>query len=272
MRERTSSMEKLNQEYLNPILTFCGLYVNDYGYICSAASSIPYRSAEDEKIFIVINNYKIYEYFLKNKEECIAFNPYTNKKHLVIITKFLRNAIFQIDNEFDDFFYENKIDPITNEVYKEERDLSEDEIFHESEKHINLINIPADYRGILRKRWIIHTNLRNQVIDKMLVEVALPKEFSMNVSVILSMREIVRYYDIFNQVPQYNNDFTQEAIHMSELIEKMGNENKNNKKKFVKQVEENHYSERNYLHNVENGEKDQFGNVIMPYEQGADYN
>ena len=222
---RLSAMQKLNNMYLHPILRFSGLYVNENGFICNANSNIPYKNYDDDRIYIVLDNYNLYEKYMKSREDYIPFNPYTNEKHLVIITKFFRNAIFQMDSEFNDFFYTVQVDPSNGEIFKEERVVNDEEVFLESEKHIILVNIPPDYKNMVRKRWVIHTNIKNQIIDKMIAEVCLSKNFPMNVGIILSMKEVVEYYDIYNQQlifnPNKEFEIENSAIEMLELINKM---------------------------------------------------
>ena len=272
---RLSAMQKLNNMYLHPILRFSGLYVNDDGFICNANSNIPYKNYDDDRIYIVLDNYRLYEKYMKSKEEYIPFNPYINEKHLVIITKFFRNAIFQMDSEFNDFFYSINVDQDTGEIFKEERLINDEEVFLESEKHIILVNIPPDYRNKVRKRWVIHTNIKNQIIDKMISEVCLSKDFPMNVGIILSMKEVVEYYDVYNQQlifnPNKEFEIENEAINMLELITKMGSESKTNKKKFINNVQQEFDNDRDYLYNVEHGKKGYFGEPVLPTDVGNEY-
>lgn len=251
---RQTAMEKLFNKFLLPILKFCGIFVTEEGFLKNSNSSI-YKN-QDGKTFIIILNYQIYLYYLNNKENLVVFNPFLNERHLFILMKFVRNTIFQLDEEFDDFFSEKKYDPINEEWYSVEREYSEEELFNEAEKRIKLLSYPSDYKGNLRKRWVIATNLRNEAIGKVISEVSLPKDYNLNLNVFLSILQIYNYYDCKTPSVMDNACCIQLADEILNLLNKVEREMKNNREKFKKE-EIDLIQEKNNFTNVE---KDKYGN------------
>lgn len=268
-RRKVSYLETLIEQYLEPVLQFCGLYINNDGFLMNGSTHVPYRNYDDEKLYIVIKNYDIYEKFIKDKDNYIPFNPFINPRQCTIMMKFLRNAIFQMDSEFDDFFYDIVTNKETGEVYKEEADITETEIFEESEKHILMVKIPPDYKNDMRIRWVIHTNLMNQIIDKTIVDLAVPKDTPINTAIILSFKLVVDYYDRNNQrLIQY--DAMNDIINIQELIKKASRDNVLNKKKFSEFIQEQMDDATNYLLNVEKNEGSE-DNMVLPIDLDRDY-
>lgn len=269
-RRKVSYLENLIEQYLEPVLQFCGLYIDENGLLVNGTTHVPYRNFDDEKLYVVIKNYEIYEKFIQNKDDYIPFNPFVNTRQCTIMMKFLRNAIFQIDSEFDDFFYDVVTNKETGEIYKEEIDISENEIFEESEKHILMIKIPPDYKNNVRIRWIIHTNLMNQIIDKPIVDLAVPKDISINIAIILSFKLVVDYYDKYNQrLIQY--DATNDIVNIQEMMKKVSKDNVLNKKKFSEFIQEQMNDATNYSLNVDKNEGSE-DNVVLPIDLNCNYN
>lgn len=268
-RRKVSYLEELFNTYLEPVFRFCGLYINDEGLLINGNTNTPYCNYDDQRLFMVIKNYNIYDIYTKDKEKYIPFNPFVNTRQCTIMMKFLRNAIFQMDSEFDDFFYNIVTDKITGEVYKEEAEIDDTEIFQESEKHILMVKIPSDYKNNIRIRWVIHTNLMNQVIDKPIADLCVPKETPLNIAIILSFKLVVDYYDKWNQqLIQY--DAINDIINIQELIKKSSRESVLNKKKFSEDIQEKMDNDTNYLLNREknNGSED---NIVLPIDLNNDY-
>lgn len=223
MREIITPMEKLNNLVLLPIMRFCGLYITPEGYICNSDSHEPYYDATDRK-YVVSLNYTQYERIVENNEEVNIFDPFTQDRHLLLLMRFMQNAIFQLDDEFADFF--------ETEAEGEYKEFTAEEISAEAEKRIKLLSFPADYKKIIRKRWVISTNLRNEIINKVISEVALPNTFSTNIGVLLSMLQICHYYDS-NAAPIMNINYACNlAVEIETLIEKRGKKFKSNRKKY----------------------------------------
>lgn len=259
---RQTAMEKLTNKFLVPVLRFCGLYITEEGFLKNSNSSI-YKNQEG-KTFIIILNYQIYLYYLNNKDDLIVFNPFLNERHLFILMKFVRNTIFQLDEEFDEFFFEKKYDPMSDEWYSIEKNYSEEELFDEAEKRIKLLSYPADYKGNLRKRWVIATNLRNEAIGKTISEVSLPKDFNMNLNVFLSILQIYNYYDCKTPSVMDNACCINLANEILDLLNKVDREMKNNREKFKKEEIELNQERNNYS----NVETDKFGNKTPDKHKG----
>lgn len=268
-RKKISYLENLIELYLEPILQFCGLYINSDGFLVNSTTNIPYRNYDDGKLYMIIKNYSVYEKFIQDKENYIPFNPFSNSRQCTIMMKFLRNAIFQMDSEFDDFFYNIVTNKETGEVYKEEAEISESEIFDESEKHILMVKIPPDYKNNIRIRWIVHTNLANQIIDKPIVDLVVPKDTPMNIAIIISFKLVVDYYDRNNQQLVYY-DAMNDIINIQELMKKAGRDFVLNRKRFSEQIQEQMDDATNYLLNVDknNGNED---NMVLPIDLDRNY-
>lgn len=191
---KMNANELLIHNYILPILKFCGIFITKEGYMQNSDLQEPYRD-EFNKIYTLIGSYEQFENFRDNSKNIVLFDPFKNEKHLLILMRFIQNTIFQLDEEFNDFFYTEFYDEDLKEILRDPIERTAEEIASEASNRITLLSIPADYRGVSRKRWVISTNLRNEIINKVISEIGIHKDFSMNIAVIISMLQLCNYYN-----------------------------------------------------------------------------
>ena len=216
MAGKLNANEVLINTYLYPILKFCGIGLTKEGFMQNSDYDLPYQD-EYGKNYTLIGNYDQFLNFRSNTQNITLFDPLKNEKHLLILMKFMQNAIFQLDEEFNDFYFEEYFDNQRKQIERDPVERTAEEISEEAAKRIKLLTIPPDYKNISRKRWVISTNLRNEIINKVISEIGIHKDFSMNIGVIISMLQVCNYYD-YNIAMMDIRQSQDIAIHIESLL------------------------------------------------------
>ena len=178
------------QNDLSPILTFCGLYVDEKGYVRNnpEGRGEPYTvKSTNKKIIIVYNKESFLEYNSK-KDELTLFDVINNDTHSLLLKNAIVSAIYY---QYEDYFdSDNKTN---EEADKEIADRIMIETIGEYEAGYDLFNIL----------------LENEItgIKDIFVSVMFPS------SILLNIKRFMLYYEtMLKFYPEYYNESYYEEI------------------------------------------------------------